>query len=341
MKTAFIAESASVGIRDDADPRPGRGDVLVEMRACGICGSDVEKVFGRYGQPSRRLGHEPAGVVKEIGEDVSQVDIGDRVFAHHHVPCYSCRYCSHGNETMCPKYYETNLVPCGLAEKFVVPEWNVRRGGLLKLPDSVSFEEASLIEPLACCIRSWTKIAHQRGDSVAVYGIGSTGMMHAMLALEYGFENVFCLDVNQFRLDFAQKLPITGAIHAQDPERKEKIMSKTEIGVDAAVVSTGSLAALKDAVRMLRRGGTLMMFGVPSAGDSLGIDMSDIYSREITISTSYAASDKDTKAALDMIDSKKIPVHQMITHRYGLQDSREAFEHAHSGRDAMKIIITN
>lgn len=341
MKAAFVAGTARVGIRDDDDPRPGSGDVLVEMRACGICGSDVEKVFGSYGQPSRRLGHEPAGIVKEIGEDVREIRAGDRVFAHHHVPCYSCHYCSHGNETMCPKYYETNLVPCGLAEKFVVPEWNVRRGGLLKLPDSVSFEEASLIEPLACCTRSWNKLPHQHGDSVAVYGIGSTGMMHTMLAIEYGFENIFCLDVNQFRLDFAQKLPITGAMHAQDPQRKEKIMSRTKIGVDVAIVSTGSLAALKDAISMLRRGGTLMMFGVPSAGDSLDIDMSDIYSREITISTSYAASDKDTKAALDMINNKTIPVRQMITHRYELQNSHEAFEHAHSGRDAMKIIITN
>ena len=114
MKAAFVKGPANVEIQDAVKPNLGHGDILVKMKSCGICGSDVEKVFGKYGQPSMRLGHEPAGVVLEVGSGVSEFKAGDRVFTHHHVPCYTCHYCKHGNETMCQKYYETNLSPCGL-----------------------------------------------------------------------------------------------------------------------------------------------------------------------------------------------------------------------------------
>ena len=137
MKAAIVNGPSSVSIQDTQRPTLGKGDILVKMQSCGICGSDVEKVFGKYGQPSMRLGHEPAGVVVDVGSEVSEFKNGDRVFTHHHVPCYSCNYCLHGNETMCKKYYETNLSPCGLAEEYVVPEWNVVHGGVLKIPDSM------------------------------------------------------------------------------------------------------------------------------------------------------------------------------------------------------------
>ena len=178
------------------------------MHACGICGSDVEKVFGEYGQASMKLGHEPAGIITEVGSEISDFSVGDRVFTHHHVACYSddCHECNHGNETMCKKYYESNLEPCGLADEYVVPGWNVKHGGVLKIPDNMSFEEAAMIEPLACCIRSWNKFTHKPNDSVAILGVGPTGIMHALLAKFYGLKEVFCLDLNDYRLAFAQKL---------------------------------------------------------------------------------------------------------------------------------------
>ena len=340
MNTAAVSKPSVVEVGQQKSPVMGPEDILVEMQACGICGSDVEKVFGQYGQPSRRLGHEPAGIIKAAGGKVTGFAVGDRVFAHHHVPCHSCHYCSHGNETMCPKYYESNLLPCGLSEEFVVPRWNVERGGVLKLPDSMGFEAATMIEPLACCIRSWKKIPHRTGDSMAVYGAGPTGMMHIMLAESYGLDKIFCLDVNQFRLDFAKKFHVTDAIHSADLHKREKIMSVTGRGVDVAVVATGNLAALQDAIGSVRKGGTIMMFGVPSAGASLNLDMSAIYSREITVTTSYAASDDDTRLALEMIRDSQVPVQDLVTHRYRLQDSQKAFDHARTGAGAMKIIIT-
>jgi len=182
MKAAVVKSNSNIEIKNIEKPPVGPGDMLVKMRACGICGSDVEKVFGKYGQPSMRLGHEPAGIITQVGSEISNFSVGDRVFTHHHVACYSddCHECSHGNETMCKKYYESNLEPCGLADEYVVPEWNVKHGGVLNIPDSMSFEEAAMIEPLACCIRAWSKFTHKKNDSVAILGVGPTGRMHAI-----------------------------------------------------------------------------------------------------------------------------------------------------------------
>ncbi len=341
MKTAYVKEPSTISVDDTEKPSLGPGDILVQMYACGICGSDLEKVFGQYGQPSMKLGHEPAGVVVDVGENVTDFAKGDRVFTHHHVPCYSCHYCSHGNETMCKKYYETNLSPCGLSEEYVVPEWNVSHGGVLKLPDSMSFEEAAMIEPLACCVRAWTKYPYQEGDSVAVFGVGPTGMMHVMLAHAKKFSKIFCFDVNDFRLDFAKKFNVTETIQSTDENRFQKILDQTESrGVDVAIVATSSLKALEDAIEMVRKGGAVMMFGVPSKGAKIDLDMSKVYSKEITLVTSYAASDNDTKEALELIKSGKLDVKQLITHTYPILDSQKAFDHARSGENAMKIIIT-
>ena len=341
MKAAFVKGASKVAVEDIEKPKLGKGEIMVQMHACGICGSDVEKVFGKYSQPSMKLGHEPSGIISEIGENVSGFKKGDRVFVHHHVPCYSCHYCLHGNETMCEKYYETNLSPCGLSEQFVVPAWNVEHGGVLKIPDSISFEEAAMIEPLACCVRAWKKFPFQKGDSVAIFGVGATGMMHVMLAKSNDAGKIFCFDKNDFRLDFAKKFGITRAFQSNE-DAKKKILDETDRrGVDVVIIATGNLQALLDSVDYVRRGGWIVLFGVPSKGATLELDMSTIYSKEITLVTSYAASDIDTKESLKLIETAKIPVGKLITHRYSIFDSQKAFDHAHSGENAMKIIITN
>jgi len=342
MKAAVVKSNSNIEIKNIENQSVGPGDILVKMRACGICGSDVEKVFGKYGQPSMRLGHEPAGTIMEVGSEISNFSVGDRVFTHHHVACYSddCHECNHGNETMCKKYYESNLEPCGLADEYVVPEWNVKHGGVLKIPDSMSFEDAAMIEPLACCIRAWNKFTYKNNDSIAVLGIGPTGIMHALLAKLYGLGKIFCLDLNEFRLDFAKKFE-TITINSGNTNALEQIKSETaNQGVDVVIVSTSSLNALKDAVNFVRKGGIIVMFGVPSKGANVDLDMSEIYSKGVTIVNSYAASDVDTTHALDLISNKQIDVSQLITHKYNLQECQQAFAHAKSGDNAMNIIIS-
>ena len=202
MKAAVVKGNSTIEIKNIEKQSLGPGDILVKMGACGICGSDVEKVFGKYGQPSMRLGHEPAGTIMEVGSEVSKFVVGQRVFTHHHVACRSddCHECSHHNETMCKKYSESNLEPCGLADEYIVPEWNVKHDGVLRIQDTMSFEEAAMIEPLACCIRAWSGVECKKNDSVAILGVGPTGIMHAMLAKYYGFGKIFCLIFNSLKL---------------------------------------------------------------------------------------------------------------------------------------------
>ena len=340
MKAAVVKDDSTIKITHIENPELGPNDILVQMSACGICGSDVEKVFGKYGQPSMKLGHEPAGTIIKIGSQVENFTVGDRVFTHHHVACYSktCHECSHGNETMCEKYYQSNLNPCGLADEYVVPEWNVKHGGVLKIPDEMSFEEAAMIEPLACCLRAWKKFNYQKNDTAVILGVGPTGIMHALLARSVGFSKIFCSDLNDFRLDFAKKL---GFEAVRSNESSEKILQSTIDGVDVAIVATGNLNAFDSAINLVRKGGTIVMFGVPSKDASIDINMSNVYSKEITITTTYAASDTDTKNALELIASGTIDVKSLITHKYTLEDSQKAFEHAKTGDNAMKIIIEN
>ena len=350
MKAAIVKSDSNIEIKNMIKPSLGPDDILVKMHACGICGSDVEKVFGKYGQPSMRLGHEPAGIITQVGSEVSRFHVGDRVFTHHHVACRSddCHECSHDNETMCKKYSESNLEPCGLADEYIVPEWNVKHDGVLRIQDTMSFEEAAMIEPLACCARAWSEVKWEKNDSVAILGVGPTGIMHAMLAKYYGFGKIFCLDLNEFRLNFVKKIemrkhqdfnPIT--IHPGKTNALEQIKSETaNQGVDVVIVATSSLNALKDAVSFVRKGGTIVMFGVPSKGANVELDMSEIYSKGITIINSYAASAGDTRHAEDLIKNE-INVAQLITHRYNLEECQQAFMRAKSGDNAMKIIISN
>jgi L-iditol 2-dehydrogenase len=342
MKAAVVKENSKVEIENFNISEIKPHELLIKMQSCGICGSDDEKGFGTYGHPSMTLGHEPAGEIIKIGFDLSDYKIGDRVFTHHHVACYSkdCHECSHGNETMCEKYYQSNLNPCGLADNYIVPEWNVKNGGVLKLPDNVSYEEAALIEPLACCVRAWSKFKYQKNDTVAILGIGPTGMMHVLLAKSFGFSKIFCVDLNNFRLDFVKKFGAT-TIHSDNPDLVKKITDDTSIGVDVAIVATSSLHAFQDAIKLVRKGGTVVMFGVPSKGATTEIDMSLVYSKEISIVTTYAASDNDTRDALDLISSGSVDVKSLITHKYSLAESQKAFEHAKTGDNAMKIIIEN
>ena len=205
----------------------------------------------------------------------------------------------------------------------------------------MSFEDAAMIEPLACCIRAWNKFTHKNNDSIAVLGIGPTGIMHALLAKIYGFEKIFCLDFNEFRLDFTKKFEAI-AINSGNTNALEQIKSETaNQGVDVVIVATSSLNALKDAVNFVRKGGTIVMFGVPSKGAIIDLDMSEIYSKGITIVSSYAASASDTRYAEMLIGNREINVSQLITHKYNLEECQQAFVHAKSGDNAMKIIISN
>ena len=318
------------------------GDMIIRMKACGICGSDLEKVFGEYGMSSGKLGHEPSGEVLSVGKNVKDFKIGDRVFVHHHVGCHNCHFCKHGNFTMCQQYQQSNFQPCGLSDIFLVPEWNVSKGGVLKLPDTMSYEQASLIEPLACCIRAINKVKSYKGDDVAVFGAGPAGLMLVMLAKLHGFDKIFLLDFNSFRLEFSKR-NIEGITPVNLKNGFEEIIrSNTENrGVDLSIVATSSLNALSNAFEITRKGGTILQFGVPGKNSSFEFDIAKIYSNELTFLSSYAASEIETHQALNLLQEKTVDLDFLVTHKFKLQDSQNAFDCAHKAADCMKVIITS
>lgn len=320
-------------------PKVNEDEMSVRMQSCGICGSDLEKVYGNYGMRSLRVGHEPAGVVIKVGKNLKKFQEGDRVFVHHHVSCYSCRYCLQGNYTMCNNYQSSNIDPCGLSEEFIVPKWNIEHGGVLKLPESISYDEAALIEPFACCIRGLNKISIKHGDNVAILGAGPTGVMHTLLARLWGANNIFVSDVNKFRLKFVEKYGFT-AVNLNLERLDDVINTNTEsLGVDVTILATGSIKAFESSLRITRRGGEILLFGVPSVGSKFDLDLNSLYSNEQIIIPSYGASEIETNQALSLLSDKSIDLLPLVTHRFQLKESDNAFKCAHEALDAMKVLV--
>jgi L-iditol 2-dehydrogenase len=320
-------------------PKVNEDEMLVRMQSCGICGSDLEKVYGNYGMRSLRVGHEPAGVVIKVGKNLKKFQEGDRVFVHHHVSCYSCRYCLQGNYTMCNNYQSSNIDPCGLSEEFIVPKWNIEHGGVLKLPESISYDEAALIEPFACCIRGLNKISIKHGDNVAILGAGPTGVMHTLLSRLWGANNIVVSDVNEFRLKFVEKYGVT-AVNLNLEKLDDVINKNTEsLGVDVTILATGSMKAFESSLRITRRGGKILLFGVPSVGSKFDLDLNSLYSNEQIIIPSYGASEIETNQALSLMSDKSIDLLPLVTHRFQLRESDNAFKCAHEALDAMKVLI--
>lgn len=321
-----------------AKPVLQRGDLLVKMKGCGLCGSDLEKISGEYTDAPPILGHEACGVVAEVN-DVESFRVGDRVFPHHHVPCYDCHYCRGGSETMCPDYRRFHLDPCGFAEYFRVSSWIIRHGGVLNIPQSVSFEDGCFIEPTACCIRSLDRVGVNQGDVALVIGAGPIGLTHLQLLRLYGVSKVLVSEPSAVRLAQADRM---NADVLYDP-MKHNVASEVRRetggrGVDLAIVASGNPKAIVQGLKSIRKGGRLCLFGVPSKGSELDYDVSELLTNEISITSSNAATEKDTTKAMKLIGSRKIDVRSMVTHRFGLGDFAKAVRvSGHAG--CIKCII--
>ena len=325
-------------LSETQEPSPGKGEIAVDMRACGLCGTDLEKMRGEYTASRGVIGHEAVGVVSALGEGARDFREGDRVFPHHHVPDYDCYVCRAGNETMCDRYRGSNLVPGGFSERFVVPEWNLRKGGVLKLPDEMDFGVASLIEPLACCVRAIKKCDVGLGANVLVVGAGPVGMMHSLMLKPIG-ANVMVSDVSPDRLRFAEKAGAGVVIDARGDVPGTVRSGTGGRGADLAIVASGNSAAIVQALRSVRKGGTVCVFGVPVKGSVLGYDFSDVYNSEQSVTTSYGATEADTKAALRVLASRGEEFARLITHRFPLARFSDAVSAA-SGGTAMKVVVT-
>jgi L-iditol 2-dehydrogenase len=339
LKAALLNDINVIEVKEVMKPSVGNGDILVEMKACGLCGTDLEKLQGQYTAAKPVLGHEAAGIVVETGSDVNQFVLGDRVFPHHHTPCNNCKVCKKGNETMCTHYRASNLDPSGFSEYFRVPAWNIKQGGVLQLPEKVSFEEASFIEPIACCIRGLSRSKVSSDDTVLVIGAGPVGLTHLQLLKQIG-SNILISDINKKRLNIAKAQGASKIYNIREVDIPTRVKEDTDgLGVDVALIATGNPKGIIQALKAVRKGGTVCLFGVPVVGSILNYDFSDIFNSETSIISSYGATETETKKSLEMIETHKVNPTSLITDRFTLEEFREAISKATKG-EGMKTIIT-
>lgn len=326
-------------VRAEEMPKPkiGPGELLLKMKASGICGSDLMEWY-RLKKAPLVLGHEVTGEIAEVGEGIKNYKVGDRIFAAHHVPCNTCRYCLNGNHTACQTLHTTNFYPGGFAEYIRVPALNVDRGVFI-LPDNVSFEEGTFIEPLACVVRGQRSADLKPGQSVLILGGGISGLLHLLLARALGAGQVIVIDVNDFRLKLARELGADSVINAKEDVVSLLRKAHNNGLADLVIVCTSALSAFNQALGAVERAGTILCFAPTEPGIKLEIPVNDFWRNNIRIIHSYGSSPRDTSSAIDLLRARRLTVNKLITHRLKLSQIGEGFRLMAHAQESLKIII--
>jgi len=338
VRVAMWYNNRDARVEEMSTPQIGPGELLVRVEASGICGSDVMEWY-RLDRAPLVLGHEIGGQSVAAGDGVESYKEGERVSAAHHVPCNTCYYCLSGHHTVCDTLRQTNFDPGGFAEYIRLPAINVDRGVFL-LPNEVSFEEATFIEPLACVLRGQRRAQMQPGQSVLVIGSGISGLLHVQLAGALGAGLIVATDVSNYRLEAAQHFGADIAIHAEEysPDRLRQVNQGRL--ADLVIVCTGATSAINQALESVERGGTILFFAPTNPGVTIPISINDLFWRnDITFTTSYAGSPTDYAAALELIRTRRVRVREMITHRLGLAETGLGFQLVVEAQNSIKVII--
>jgi L-iditol 2-dehydrogenase len=318
-------------------PKIGAGELLLRTRASGICGSDLMEWY-RIKKAPLVLGHEITGEVIEVGAGVENFQVGDRVFSSHHVPCGTCRYCLAGHQSVCDLLRTTHFDPGGFAEYIRVPKINVELG-TLKIPDTMTYDEGSFIEPLACVVRAQRFARVAEGQTVLVIGSGISGLLHIQLARARGAERIIATDLSDYRLSAAKRFGADATLHGLEDVPAKLLELNGGRLADRVIVCAGALPAAQQATKSVDRGGTLLFFAPTAAGVDVPIPLFEFWRDEINVVTSYAGSGEDLKESLELIRDHKVRVADMVTHRLPLAETGLGFELTASGRDSIKVII--
>ncbi|PIU51282.1 alcohol dehydrogenase [Candidatus Desantisbacteria bacterium CG07_land_8_20_14_0_80_39_15] len=337
MRVAMYYNNNDVRIEEMPIPEINENEILMKVMACGICGSDVMEWY-RVKKAPLVLGHEATGVVEKVGGNVKKYKKGDRVFVSHHVPCNTCHYCLNNNHTVCDTLRTTNFDPGGFSQYVRVPEINVERGVFL-LPEEMSFEEGTFIEPLACVIRGQRKAGMQSGKSVLVIGSGISGILHIQTAKASDASRTFASDINDYRLKAAKRFGADIVINAKENVSDMVKELNDGRGADLVIVCTSSISAIKQVFESIDRGGTVLFFAPTKPGVEIPLPLWELWHDGITITNSYAGSPRDIAEAIEIIREKKVNVVDMITHRLGLEEAGKGFRIVASAQDSIKVII--
>lgn len=343
MRVGMYYNNRDVRVEEMPKPKIGPGEILVKVMASGICGSDVLEWY-RVKKAPRVLGHEIAGEIVELGEGVDAYKVGQRVFVSHHIPCNTCYYCLKGYHTACETLHTTNFDPGGFSEYIRVPRLNVDRG-VFVLPDEVTYEEGTFVEPLGCVLRGQRVVRFQPGDSVLILGAGISGLLHLLAARAMGAGRILATDINEYRLKAAKDMGADAVLNvAKDIKSDDDVPAwvrqvNNNRLVDLVIVCTGALSAFKQALKSVDRGGTVMCFATTEPSVDIPVPMNEFWRNEIKLMPSYGNAPLDAVVAIELIRSKRLPLEKMITHCLPLDKIALGFQLVAEASKSIKVII--
>lgn len=337
MKVAMYYNNNDVRIEEMPIPEIDDNELLVKVKACGICGSDVMEWY-RLKKAPRVLGHEMAGDIVKIGRNVKKFKTGDRIFVSHHVPCNTCSFCENDQHTICKTLHSTNFYPGGFAEYLKVPGINIEHGVFI-LPKEMSYEEGAFIEPLACAVRGMRIAGMKSGQSVLVLGSGVAGLLNIKLAKAMGASKIFATDIDDFRLKIAKDMGADVTINANENVAEEVKKHNNGELADLVILCAGVPSAAKQAMNTVASGGTILLFAPTEPGVKIPFPMFDLWNKQVKIVSTYAGAPRDLKESIELIKNKKVKVTDMITHRFPLNETAKGFKLASQAKNSIKIII--
>lgn len=345
MRAAVYRGPSLISVENVPVPSISDGELLVRVHTCGVCGTDLKKIEYGLVEPPRIFGHEFAGTVVQAGRGVTRFKVGDRVAVHHHIPCRKCFYCRRKLFSQCEFYRRTGTTagfePAGggFAEYVRVMDWIVEEGTVL-IPEDVSFEEASFLEPLNTCLKALETAGLEAGEVVVIYGQGPVGLL-MMQSAAYEGARVVGLDFFESRRAISRELGAELALHPEKDDVHAALGRMTDgRGADLAIVAAANPRAIEDALRCIRRGGRVLLFAQTVKGETVPVDASRICVEEKKLMGSYSASVELQEKAAHMIFRRKINVARLVSHRFALDLLSEGIRLAsHPSEHSLKVVI--
>ena len=333
MKVSMWYNNKDIRMEETPTPKPGPEEILVKIISCGICGSDIVEWY-RLPRAPLVQGHEIGGEVVEVGGSVKNFRPGDRVFVAPKVPCMECYYCKNEHYPVCSNIKDR--MPGGFAEYVLVPESLVENGTYL-LPDNVTCDQSTFIEPLACVVRAQRLAGVKNDQTVMVIGCGMSGLLHIKLAKAKKCR-IIATDINEKRLEFAKKIGADFTINAKE-DVPERLIAENRKKADVVILCSSAISAVEQAWKCVDKGGVMVFFAVPGPDKVVTIPINYFWTKEIRIITSYYCGPPDIVDAIKLIESGEIEVDDMITHKLPLKDTAEGFQLVMDGNESLKVII--
>ncbi len=333
MRIAVWYNNHDIRIEKTTRPVPGPHEMLVKVLACGLCGSDIVEWY-RLPRAPLVPGHEICGEVVETGTAVETFQPGDRVFIAPKIPCLRCDYCKAGHYPVCPHVKER--LPGGLAEYIRVPAALVA-GGTYRLPDAISADQSTFIEPLACVVRAQNLSKVAGHHTVMIFGCGMSGLLHIKLAKQKGCR-VVAIDIQPERLDYAVRCGADIVIDA-GRDVPAQLLKKNHGKANVVMLCTSALSAIDQAWQCLDKGGRIVFFAVPDPDKPVTIPINAFWMNEVAVLTSYYCGPPDIVKAMQLLETGRIQVDDLVTHRLPLAEIARGFELVLKGTESVKVII--